>query len=85
MEISKQHDQQQEAKLFSFAFARTPEYTYQKTFKDLTAQGVRRDVGKRLAAYAAFNNEEFNPHSDYYIKVHEDIGLEPEVNGVLAA
>jgi|GEM_PF-2597035 len=71
--------------VIQFMPLREAEDIFRSTLHKLSIIGVRRDIAQQLASYAAFNNEEFDEDGQYLVRVFEEIGQEPEVNGRMAA
>lgn len=74
-----------ESNLIEFSSIGDPEIIFVHSYAQLTSMGIRHDIARSLSSYAAFQGKEFDPKSPMLVHVHEEIGLEPAVQGEMAA
>lgn len=74
-----------ESNLIQFMPIREPEFIFMHSYQQLVAMGIRHDMAERLASYAAFQGEEFDPRKTTFVGINEEIGQEPSVKGKMAA
>ena len=85
MQLHTESSQENFSNVIHFMPLREAEDIFRSTLHKLSVMGVRRGIAQQLASYAAFNNEEFDEDGQYLVRVCEEIGQEPEVNGRMAA
>jgi len=74
-----------DSNVIQFTSIREPESIYIQSYQQLLTMGVRDDIAAQLACHAAFQGEKFNPKSQMLVDLHEEIGQEPLVKGMMAA
>jgi len=85
MHLSLVENQPETTEPIHFPPSRESETIFMRSYQTLISMGIRQHIANSMASYTAFRGEEFDPDSDVLVRVHEEIGQEPAVQGRMAA